>query len=205
MLHPFVPTIVLCSMCILLVSCHEWQKDVTVHGVHFEKVRKATSETIIGYTSHDVEVSGFLCKKGWIHFDSDKNLKLGALKKSIEYKGNTIPADTWIKPDAEQNIRVCAFPRDTLIQGQMCKGTGGSKGYQTSFYKSGKLRSFFISDDREIDGIPCKASGRAIITLHENGKLKVCTLSKNCTIENQPFRANQRVEFDEDGMLVSTE
>lgn len=199
-----VSSISVFGLCIfMLISCQDWQKDVTVNGIHFAKLQRDTSDTIIGYTGQSVTIDGFVCEKGWIHFDKNMKLKFCALKESVQYKDNNIPAETWIRLDQDQDIVVCAFPRDTMIQNRLCKGTGGAKGFQTSFYKDGKLKSFFSSEEIVIDRIPCKAGGLTPIVLHTNGKLKECTVAKECKINNQTISANTAIHLDENGTLIS--
>lgn len=197
-------SIFICSICLtLLSSCTHWERNVTVNGIHFNKISRSESGTIIGHTSRDEKIGTIVCKQGWVHFDDDMNLKFCAVKEPIQYKGNTIPADTWIRMDQDQNIYLCAFPQNTMIQNHLCKGTGGPKGYQTSFFNSGKLKSFFASEIVEIDGIPCKASGTAIISLHENGGLKECTLAKDSIINSTQFNANTKIKLDKSGTLIT--
>ena len=94
----------------------------------------------------------------------------------------------WRMLDKEGKIYICFFPNNTEVQGYLCRGSVmGREGIQTSFHKNGKLNLFFSRRDIEIDGISCKGTVFHPIGLHDNGKLRNCTLTKTTIIKVLAF------------------
>ncbi len=104
---------------------------------------------------------------------------------------DTIPAGTWVFQEPDGAITVCAFPRDTEVQGHLCRGSGGPEGVQTALYADGGLKQFFPQGTVRIDGVPCSASlFEAGIELHPNGRLNLKT-----AIETDPGDRARRVSY----------
>jgi len=180
-----------------------WEKNIKKNDLHFSKLRQdGKSRTWVGFISENQKVNQYFCKAGWIHFYSDWELKACTLAKKINFNGNEIPADSWISFRKNGEISV-AFPENTLVQSYLCRGTGGCKGAQVSFYKTGKLKYFFAEEPVVIDGISCKASIFHLIGLHENGKLKKCTLEKDSLINSIIYKRGQVIELDSEGIVIT--
>ena len=72
------------------------------------------------------------------------------------------------------------LPRDVLLQGIPCKGTG-YKGWAMRYHPGGRLALCYLSRETTIDGVRCRAgafltelSGSTQVTLHPNGRLVRC-------------------------------
>lgn len=194
---------------VLLVSCSgayytSWEHNKQVKNIPFEKLRygveNGDTTSIIGYLSETTEIQGFQCAADWVQFTNDWELTLLKLAKKKQIGETTFPPGTWIKP--RENMFIAVFPLDTVIQGFPCRGNGTSKGIQTSFYPSGRLRSFFPPDDIVIGQINCKASLLNNIVLFENGTLKSCTLAEDQLIQQENFKEGSRVSFHQDGRVM---
>lgn len=188
-------------ICILLSSClghGRWQRDIEMEGIRFEKIRSSGS-VIIGRLSEDTTIQGYPCKKGWVHFYSNQGLKSFSLERPMKINSIEIPASTWVTLNEKGALILCAFPYNIEIQGHMCRGSGGPKGVQVSFYENGALKTFFSPESVVIHGIPCKGGVFNYIGLHENGNLKACTLSGNTVINGVQYAKGERLRFDEKG------
>ncbi len=186
----------------LLGGCSGWQRDVTLHGVRFSRVKVEPQGLTIGWLEQATEIGGRPCQRGWVHlhasgavaaFTNAEPLALGAL---------TIPRGTWVRQDELGTVTVCAFPEAMEVQGHACRGTGGPKGVQTAFYPGGALKSFFPVRDAVVDGVPCRASVfNGWIELHANGRLKSGLLSAELERDGRRLPAGTRVEFDPEGRV----
>jgi hypothetical protein len=170
---------------LLIVSLHicscksqyiSWQYDKVMNGVEFKKLRylvkNGDTTAIIGYLRNNTTIQGYPCSAGWVHFSKDGKLKLLQLVDATTIHNFKYPKNSWIRLGGE--YLVCAFPHDTVIQGYLCKGSGGVKGIQTSFYKSGRLRSFYTNKSLLVNEIVCYSGCFNIIILNEDGTLKSC-------------------------------
>jgi len=195
---------------ISLGGCAGWQeKDVTRHGIHFDKLkteelRMQPGTTIItGQLAENSEIEGFPCARGFIVFHDNWALREFKLSRSHPWQDFVLPAATWVFPDRNGNILTCVFPNDVEIQGHLCRGgRGGVTGIQTSFHKNGILSSYFSREDVVVNGIPCLGSVFHPIRLHKNGQLQSCTLSRAVVIEDQELLKNTTVSFDITGGFV---
>lgn len=181
----------------------KWERDVEMNGIEFKKIRYSDSGGIIAYLDKNTTIQGYPCKKGWVHFHENKDLKSFALEKSIKINYLEIPVGTWMTLNQDGLLSLCAFPDNIDIQGYLCRGTGGPKGVQVSFYESGALRVFFSPDPIEIQGIPCKGGVFNSIVLHENGDLKECTLSEPTEINYIEYDKGERLSFDIKGNIFA--
>jgi hypothetical protein len=190
--------IILISLC--FTGCKNWEYDVDKNGIHFTKISQSESGTVIGFMTEDHDIQGFPCEKGWIHFKNNFQLRLFQLSKDFMYKGTLLPAHTWfLYPYNDVAGYICAFPNDYKVQGYLCQGSGGPKGISTSFYDSGKLRSFYPPEDITLYGIPCEASLLSNVNLHENGKIRSCKLSEDYRVDGKTFKKGRVIELDESG------
>jgi len=188
---------------LFLAGCSDWKYDVTVQGVAFSKVKIEDNGLVIGQLKEDTIIGGRPCKQGWVHLRAD-GVPVGFTAfRAIPLGRLTIPADTWVFQNAEGVVTVCAFPRDTEVQGHLCRGSGGPEGVQASFYPSGSLKEYFLRHDARIQGIPCQGGLiRQAIKLHENGRLKECVLSEELVCEGHCYPAGTHLRFDSDGHVI---
>jgi len=191
---------------LLLAGCFSWQYDVVVQGVAFSQVR-TEGDVVIGQLKEDTVIGGRPCKQGWVHlrsngvpvgFTAARDLDLGRIK---------IPAATWVTQNKNGVVTICQFPRDTEVQGHLCRGGGmlggGPEGVQTAFYPDGALSLFFLRDATRIQDIPCKAGlMNEMIALHENGRLKACMLNEALTRDGRTYPQGTRLRFDPDGRII---
>lgn len=200
---PWLASVLLLAATSLPAGCFDWQRDMTVRGVAFSKVRTQPDGLVIGELKEDTVIGGRPCKQGWVHlgpngvpvgFNASREIDLGRL---------TIPAGTWVFQNELGVVTVCAFPRDTEVQGHLCRGSGGPEGVETAFYPDGALKQYFLRQDTVIDGIPCKAGvfGESI-ELHENGRLKACALSKDLVRGGRTYPRGTRLHFAAAGVIV---
>ena len=199
-----------CATCLISVSffsmgCSRWEKNVVRGSMRFERLRHSKSGSIIGRLADDTVIQGYPCSAGWAHFYSDWRLKDFMLVSPMTINGVSVPADTWVSLEPEGDLRRCAFPDDTTVQGFTCIGTGGSKGCATAFYESGRLKYFFSPENLVIKGIPCKGGQFSIIGLHENGRVMTCKLSEKITIGKKMYRKGKNLSFDDKGNVVGGE
>ncbi len=184
----------------LLSGCNKWEKDVVINGIKFAKFSHSSMK---GCLSEDSLIQGYPCKKGFVFFYDNGNLSTFQFSKPFEFSDFVIPAKTWGMLDKEGCIYICFFSEDTKVQGCPCRGSlMGREGIQTSFHKNGKLNCFFSRTDIEIDGILCKGSVFHLIGLHDNGKLRNCTLAKMMVINGKEYQKGTKVEFDKEGNLL---
>lgn len=197
---------ILGATCLLLSAgrCADWRHDETLRGVAFSKVRVTTHGLIIGRIPADTIVHGRPCRTGWLHLHPNGEPALFDAAADIRLPRLTIPAGTWVRQNPEGVVTICAFPQDTVVQGHLCRGTGGSKGVQTSFHPNGALKRFFPPHRTIIDGIPCGTGlVRGWIELHENGRLKSCTLGESLVRAGRKLRKGTRITLTPEGELRS--
>jgi hypothetical protein len=167
------------------------------------KIRQQGSVTIVQLQS-PVQIDGFPCAAGWVHFAESGQLQAFYLGETITIGGNEIPKGTWMRLNPDLTLRFCSFPDNTNIQGCLCRGgLGGSEGVTTSFYPSGRLQSFFPPKDIEIQGVPCRATPLGPVSLYENGNLKQLTLARDMVIEGRSLDEGQTVALGERGEVQS--
>ncbi len=156
-----------------------WQRDVTLHGVMFTKVRTDAAGFHVGHIDTETVVGGRACRAGWLHLHPDGTPAAFTAAHEIVLPRVTIPAGTWVMQNPEGVVTACAFPADTTVQGHLCRGTGGPKGVQAAFYPDGALKHFFPVRPTTLDGVPCGTGlVRGSIELHANGRLKSCLLGE---------------------------
>lgn len=180
-----------------------WQRDVTLHGVLFTKVRTGTDGVHIGEIDTETVVGGRACRPGWLHLHPDGTPAAFTAAHDLVLPRLTIPAGTWVQQDASGAVRICSFPTDTTVQDHLCRGTGGPKGVQAAFYPDGALRQFYPVNPVVIDGVPC-ATGlvRGSIELHPDGRLKSCLLARDHVIAGVKHRKGTRLTLAPDGRPV---
>lgn len=183
-------------------GCFNWRHDVTLKGVAFEKARTESDGLVIGWIRADTLVGNRWCKQGWMHLHANGVAAAFTAAREIALPRCTIPAGTWVAQGPDGVIKMCAFPRDTLVQGHLCRGSGGPTGVQASFYPDGALKQFFSRAPVRIDGILCRANlFEAGIELHENGRLKSATLAEDFTRDGRTFRKGTRITLGPDGAI----
>lgn len=178
------------------------QDEVTLHGVVFSKVRTGADGLHVGRIDTETVVGDRACRPGWLHLHPDGTPAAFTAARDLTLPRCTIPAGTWVRQDASGTVTVCAFPQDTVVQGHVCRGTGGPKGVQTIFYPDGALRQFFPVETVEIDGVPCAPSLlRGMVELHPDGRLKSCLLARDHRIAGVKHRKGTRLNLNPDGTV----
>jgi hypothetical protein len=182
-------------------ACFAWEDNVERGGHSFSKYRtEASSGVHIGILAEDVKASGFVCRKGdWAHFNHDWSLRACFLAEPFLTANFQFPAGTWVMPKPDEIV--VAFVQDEACQGFVCSGSGGPKGTQTSFYRNGRLKSFYPPHDTVVSGVPCAASALAAIGLHENGQLSECRAASAGTVQGTAHAAGELVRLDEFGRI----
>lgn len=184
-----------------------WQTNVKVDNMSLEKLRYSVHEEdtslIIARLKTDTEIRGIPCRAGWIHFRSDWTPADFCLSCDYTYSNVDLPGGAWVLRHADGEVLVVVFPADTLIQGHHVRGGGGIKGVQTTYYSSGALRQFFPASDEVIDNIKCRGGVLHPVTLHENGRLRSCTLSEDLTAEGKTISRGTVIEIDSAGIITA--
>lgn len=192
-----------CLCAVLLASCSEWRYRIALHDVAFAQVKTDERGFAIGMIDTDAVVAGRACQRGWLHLHPNGTPAAFTAAEPFDLGRSVVPAGTWVFQDDLGTVTVCAFPRDLEMQGHLCGGSGGPKGTQTAFYRSGALREFFPPRDTRIDGVLCRAGPfSGWIELHENGRLKSGQLAEPMERDGQHRPAGARVNFTADGRLV---
>jgi hypothetical protein len=188
---------------LLLAGCSHWQHEVVTQNVAFTKVRIENNGLVIGQLKKDTVIGGRPCKQGWVHIGPN-GVPVGfTASRTIDLGRFVIPSGTWVFQNGNGEITVCAFPRDTDIQGHMCRGSGGPKGVQAAFYPDGSLKEYFLRQDTLIQGIPCKGGlFNRSIHLHKNGRLKECVLSEELARDGCTYSVGTHLHFDSDGHII---
>jgi hypothetical protein len=188
---------------LVLGGCYEWRYDVTEAGIAFSKVKLDENGLVIGELKQDTVIGGRPCKRGWVHI-LPSGVPVGfTASRDIDTGRCVIPADTWVFQDKDGVVEVCAFPRDTEVQGFLCHGSGGPKGVQAAFYPDGALKEFFLVRDTRIQDIPCRAGiFSESVQLHENGRIKKCVLSEDIERDGQTYPRGTRLRMDTDGRII---
>jgi hypothetical protein len=191
------------AVALLPAGCFDWKYDISEQGVAFSKVRYEANGLIIGTLKEDTVIGGRPCKQGWVHLRTN-GVPVGfTASREIDLGRFTIPADTWVFQDQNGVVTVCAFPRDTEVQGHLCRGSGGPKGVQSAFYPSGALKQYFLRHDTLIQGIPCRGGlFNESIELYENGGLKGCALSEDLVRDGRRYAKGTRLRFGPEGQVV---
>jgi hypothetical protein len=99
---------------------------------------------------------------------------------------------------------------DATLDGHLCRGKY-PRGWVSSFFPNGRLRSCYVAKLETIDGIPCRAgsfwgevTGGVVVVFHDNGRLQACRLAGDVTITGRTFRDGARIELDAAGVPVTT-
>lgn len=190
---------------LLLTAGHaaDWQRDVTLHGVNFTKVRTGADGLHIGLIETETVVDGRACRAGWLHLHPNGMAAAFTAAREIPLARVTIPAGTWVSQNPHGDVTVCAFPEDMLVQGHLCRGTGGPKGVQVAFHPDGSLKQFFLANPAVIDGVPCGTDlVRGAVELHENGRLKSCRLGRDLERGGRKLRKGTRITLTPDGQIL---
>ena len=183
-------------------------RNIKMRNIDFSKLEYSIegNDTIpvSGKLAKNAIIDGFPCADNYIWFD--RNWKVTEFQLSEEYMllGNKIPKKTWVRFYKDKII--CMFPYDTEIQSHTCGGSSwGREGIHTVFYLDGKLKHFFPKENVKIDGIFCKSSVFAGVSLYENGRLKKCKLAKDQNINGKNYEEKSTLTFDEEGNVIKTE
>lgn len=178
-------------------------RDVTLHGVIFTKVRTGADGVHVGHIDTETVIGGRACRAGSLHLHPDGTPAAFTAAQEIPLARVKIPAGTWVSQNPDGVVTTCAFPEDTLVQGHLCRGTGGPKGVQVAFYPDGALRQFFLARPATIDGVPCGTGlVRGAVELHENGRLKSCRLGQNLERDGRKLRKGTRITLAPDGRIL---
>ena len=148
-------------------------------------------------------VDGFLCQKNRLHFTLQWQPTLLCLARETTIAGRVFPSGTWYLNRPGKVYFTVIFPGNTGVQDYYCRGGGGPRGIQTSFYSTGQLRTFFGWGDVEIKTLKLKGNVFNYLTLHKNGNLKSGKLSEDARIGNKYLKKGSFIELDSFGNLVN--
>jgi hypothetical protein len=110
-----------------------------------------------------------------------------------------LSAGTWIYLTEAGELRRAWLPRDTWLDGHVCRGTG-YKGWSVEFHENGRLSVCFLARVEEIDGVPCEKGtfwkelrGSTMVRLSDAGVLRQCKAARDFTLDGIRYRKGQRV------------
>lgn len=155
-----------------------------------------------------VEIQGVPCT-GMIDTFSNGNLESCTLARDTTVGGQELPAGTVVVFTPEGDFDWCFLPRETRIQGHLCRGSGHN--FMTAFHPNGVLRVAWLAEDEVVDGIPC-ARFRFMATIfgggggthfHDNGRLQSAALAEDFVIEGRSFKRYAVIELDPQGRLIA--
>jgi hypothetical protein len=200
-----LPAVAILVTVALTSSCSgqytKWEKNITINNIEFKKIRYGLNESdttvIIGFLKQSTFIDGYRCKANWIHLNKNRKPVLFQLDEETVINNIAFQKDSWIIKDGE-NL-ACVFVRDTVIQGYLCRGGGGPKGIQTSFYTDGNLKSFFARGDVRIGKVKCQGGIIHPVILYENGTLKECTLAEDFMHQGNLYTRGTNIVFDSSG------
>ena len=197
----------------------------SVRVLPLERIR-TNGDFINADLNEATRINGFPCNKGWVQFTKSGRLVSCSTAEDIVFQDNLIPKDTMVQLNEELEIThlIDYFSEDMEIQGfqvlTKAKRLGGTVSMYTTFYPNGRLRQFFSPSNVTIDGIPCRRLNSGWMTmglpnvsnplridtsiaLHEDGKVKYCTLSSDAEIGGVNLYAGSEIRISEDGQQVT--
>jgi hypothetical protein len=154
-------------------------------------------------------IDSFLCDPGGlVSFHENGRLYRFALAESRSVTGQPLPRGTLIAMSPEGTLDWCFLPRDSEIQGHLCKGR--SDNWATSFYPNGKLKTCWLAHDQVIQRIPCGeatflseiSGGKTGTQFYDNGQLAGCRLAGEITIQSVTFKKGEHLQLNREGKVV---
>jgi hypothetical protein len=162
-------------------------------------VKNAVGEIITG----PIEVQGLSCQVP-AQYHPNGQLKSCILALDDTLDGQPFPEGTRLAFRENGDLWRCYLSKDAEIHGYLCKGK--EDGFRTLFYSVNKPKRIWLVNDEIIDNVPCakyEYLSRNDVTFHENGRLKSCKLSEDFIAEEKTFKKGDKIEFNEDGDLVT--
>jgi hypothetical protein len=149
-----------------------------------------------GLLVEPTEVLGFPCR-GYVWLHPSGALDSFELARDAEVAGRTLPEGSRVFLREDGSLEWCWLSRDLVIDGIRCNGGWGK--ITTAFHSNGRLSAVFLSEDQEIQGVPCEASVFHPVELDEEGRLRGCQLSRAWRSHGREFAAREVLRFDADG------
>jgi hypothetical protein len=183
----------------LFSSNTPWEYNQVIGDIRFDQVRYAMEggerTSIYGKLAEDTAIGGFPCAADWVSLTTDYQVLMCRLSKNLRILKIELPKDTWVFMNKDSSMTV-VFPRNTIVGKILCRGGGGVKGVQTSFYANGQLKSLFSPEDVEIDHVLCRGGLLAPIEFNEAGRLKRCKSAAHQEINGTNYRRNDLIDFE---------
>lgn len=199
----------LCMLCIGVSDVFSHDMDFFKYSAQYYK----TGQLKKCQLKRTAVVQGITCRH-WIRFFEDGTLKQFRAAQETEINGIQIPADTEVFLSKDGSVERCWFSRDMKIQGILCDGGAGkistsfhengklmscflvknqkiqgmpcmsSMFRYVMFYKSGGLRKFTLSEDKNIGGTLYRKGMtiefdemRQVVSAQKNGFLGIDVIS----------------------------
>ena len=148
---------------------------------------QAQQPTVRRPLAQATEILGYRCAKGYAWFYADGRLKECAVARDADFGVARVPAGSWINLTQDGKPDFVFLVRDTNIAGYQCRGgnrlLGPTEGATTGFYPSGELKLCWLTEGRDVQGVPCVGSGLltgdSSVRFYESGTLQACALSKD--------------------------
>ena len=160
-----------------------------------DEVQRETRRTL----AENTEIGGVPCRAGLAWMRPDGTLASCSLSRPAEIRGASLPAGSRVALEPDGSIRFVFLPGDTVVEGHRCRG--GGHDWMTRFHPNGRLRTCWLADDEEIDGVPCRRAsfwqdvfgGGASTELREDGSLAACAAAREVVVEGRSYGRGERV------------
>jgi hypothetical protein len=159
--------------------------------------------------THDTTVDGIRCGPSgrWrAGFFPSGRLESCALAEDYAVQRHALPARTWIHLRESGELASVWLPRDAMVQGHLCRGTG-NRGWSVTFYPDGGLRTCYLAEEAVVQGVPCRKGsfwgeirGGVYIRFHRNGRLATCSAARSFVLHGTGYRHRERVWLDVEGL-----
>jgi hypothetical protein len=185
----------------------KWENNQTINHIQFERIRykmdKQDTVLIIGQLKNEIQIGGYLCAPGLVHFNKNFEIQLFKLAAPLKIGKHEIGAETWVSLE-KRGFIACIFQQATKIEDYVCMPGKETAGPQVVFDQTGNLRSFFSPHDVKIGNVYCSGGKTNEIGLLKNGALEFCTFSIDQIINDVKYTAKTIVYFDFNGNVSST-
>jgi hypothetical protein len=191
------------TACSSIVQTHlkNYNNDVEVYEHSIEHHPNGNIKKI--KLSKATQINGFECIR-WVHFYENGNIDMYQTAVDIPINDYQIPSQSFVFVSETEPfyIKQSWLSKDTEIQGIICSGKGK---ISTSFHPNGNLRSFYIDDDRYIQGYPCKGGVFKNVIFDSAGKINSFTLAKDTLYKSTLIPKGSRIMINNNHEMLVIE
>ena len=155
-------------------------------------------------------IDGLPCAERAI-YRKDGSFEGCKLGEDLVIQGHAIPKGIFVYHSRHGGYSG-TLTKPTMVQGIYCHGSGAG-GASIGFHPNGRLRTFYLQKDAEIDGVPCRAGGfwtdvRGVpvhVNLYDDGRLRRCEAARDVTIGDRTYAKGEEICLGRDGMPAPCE